>query len=54
MTAVARQEAAVISIDGIELREFDYIDIGQLIPASGTVPVVIESLIFPELGEASG
>ena len=47
-------EAAVISIDGIELRVFDYIDIGELIPASGTVPVVIKSLIFPASGEASG
>ena len=46
-------KAAVISIDGVELRDFDYIDIGELIPASGTVPVVIKSLIFPASGEAS-
>jgi len=38
----------VVSIDGIELKEFDYIDIGALIPSSGAVPVVIKSLIFPE------
>ncbi len=37
----------VVSIDGIELREFDYIDIGALLPASGAVPVVIKSLVFP-------
>lgn len=37
----------VISIDGIALHEFDYIDIGALIPSSGAVPVVIKSLIFP-------
>jgi ethanolamine utilization protein EutA len=37
----------IISIDGIELREFDYIDIGALIPTSGAVPVVIKSLVFP-------
>lgn len=37
----------VISIDGIALNEFDFIDIGALIPASGSVPVVIKSLIFP-------
>jgi ethanolamine utilization protein EutA len=37
----------IISIDGIELREFDYIDIGALIPSSGAVPVVIKSLVFP-------
>jgi ethanolamine utilization protein EutA len=37
----------VVSIDGIELREFDYVDIGALIPSSGAVPVVIKSLVFP-------
>jgi ethanolamine utilization protein EutA len=38
----------IISIDGVELREFDFIDIGELIPSSGAVPVVIKSLIFPK------
>lgn len=37
----------VVSIDGVELREFDFIDIGSLIPSSGAVPVVIKSLVFP-------
>jgi ethanolamine utilization protein EutA len=37
----------VVSIDGIDLREFDYIDIGTMIPSSGAVPVVIKSLVFP-------
>jgi ethanolamine utilization protein EutA len=36
----------VISIDGVDLREFDYIDIGELIPTSGAVPLVIKSLVF--------
>jgi ethanolamine utilization protein EutA len=40
-------ELPIISIDGVELREFDYIDIGALIPTSGAVPVVIKSLVFP-------
>ena len=44
-------EAPVISVDGIELREFDYVDIGDLIPSSGAVPVVIKSLIFPASAE---
>ena len=39
--------APVVSIDGITLEEFDYIDIGALIPSSGAVPVVIKSLVFP-------
>ena len=37
----------IVSIDGIELREFDYIDIGEIIPSSGAAPVVIKSLVFP-------
>jgi len=45
-----RQEFPIISIDGVELREFDYIDIGALIPTSGAVPVVIKSLVFPSVG----
>jgi len=40
-------EVPIISIDGIALSDFDYIDIGALIPSSGAVPVVIKSLIFP-------
>ena len=37
----------VISIDGIVLQAFDYIDIGALLDTSGAVPVVIKSLVFP-------
>ncbi|MBX9841949.1 MAG: ethanolamine ammonia-lyase reactivating factor EutA [Xanthobacteraceae bacterium] len=37
----------VVSIDGLELKEFDYIDIGTMLDSSGAVPVVIKSLIFP-------
>jgi ethanolamine utilization protein EutA len=37
----------IISIDGLELKEFDYIDIGAILDSSGAVPVVIKSLIFP-------
>jgi ethanolamine utilization protein EutA len=40
-------ENPIVSIDGISLNDFDYIDIGALIPSSGSVPVVIKSLIFP-------
>jgi len=38
---------AIVSIDGLELKEFDYIDIGEILAASGAVPVVIKSLVFP-------
>jgi ethanolamine utilization protein EutA len=37
----------VISIDGLELKQFDFIDIGEMLESSGAVPVVIKSLIFP-------
>src|SRR5262245_24895563 len=40
-------ESAVVSIDGLELKEFDYIDIGSMLESSGAVPVVIKSLVFP-------
>jgi len=38
---------AIVSIDGIALNEFDFIDIGALLETSGAVPVVIKSLVFP-------
>ena len=44
----------VISIDGIALSEFDYVDIGALIPSSGAVPVVVKSLIFPAPTQPNG
>ncbi len=40
-------ETPIVSIDGLELKEFDYIDIGAMLDTSGAVPVVIKSLVFP-------
>ncbi len=37
----------VVAVDGIQVRELDYLDIGTLLPASGAVPVVVKSLVFP-------
>jgi ethanolamine utilization protein EutA len=51
-----RLDYPVVSIDGLELKEFDYIDIGAMLDTSGAVPVVIKSLIFPAtaaLGKAA-
>jgi ethanolamine utilization protein EutA len=42
-----RLSNAIVSIDGIVLKEFDFIDIGALLETSGAVPVVIKSLVFP-------
>lgn len=40
----------MVSIDGIMLDEFDFIDIGAMLSTSGAVPVVIKSLVFPNAG----
>src|SRR5215472_7597768 len=37
----------IVSIDGLELKDFDYIDIGTILDTSGAVAVVIKSLVFP-------
>jgi ethanolamine utilization protein EutA (predicted chaperonin) len=42
-----RLPGAIVSVDGIALKEFDFVDIGALLEASGAVPVVIKSLVFP-------
>ena len=39
----------VVSIDNIYLKEFDYIDIGEVIYPANVVPVVVKSLVFPEV-----
>jgi ethanolamine utilization protein EutA len=39
-------ERRVVSIDGVQLQELDYVDVGQMISPPGVVPVVIKSLLF--------
>ena len=39
----------VVSIDNLFLQEFDYIDIGEMIYPARVVPVVVKSLLFPEI-----
>ena len=36
----------LISIDGVQLKELDFVDIGELLTPPGVVPVVIKSLLF--------
>jgi ethanolamine utilization protein EutA len=36
----------VLAIDGVTLRDFDFIDLGKVLEPSGTVPVTIKSLVF--------
>jgi ethanolamine utilization protein EutA (predicted chaperonin) len=38
--------ADVISIDGVQLKQFDYVDIGRIIEVTNVVPIVIKSLLF--------
>lgn len=40
-------QGKVVSIDGIQLRELDFVDVGEPIDPPGVVPVVIKSLLFP-------
>ncbi|MGO4350338.1 ethanolamine ammonia-lyase reactivating factor EutA [Rhizobium sp. RAF36] len=46
--------SSLVSIDGIKLDEFDFIDIGAMLETSGAVPVVIKSLVFPDKKLGSG
>ncbi len=45
--AERRISPQIVSIDGIALGPFDICDIGAPVDASGAVPVVIRSLVFP-------
>lgn len=48
--AILRDELGVpvdiLVVDGLRLREFDYIDIGQPLQPSNAIPVTIKSLVF--------
>lgn len=36
----------IVSVDGMQLKEFDYVDIGEVLEPTHVVPVVIKSLLF--------
>jgi ethanolamine utilization protein EutA len=36
----------LVAVDELELGAFDYIDVGEPLPVSGVVPVVVKSLVF--------
>jgi ethanolamine utilization protein EutA len=48
--AILREETGLrrdlIVVDGVELSELDYIDIGEYQDPPGVLPVVIKSLLF--------
>ncbi len=39
-------DAHVIALDGVQLKQFDYVDIGRVIELTNAVPVIIKSLLF--------
>jgi ethanolamine utilization protein EutA len=41
-------EGSVVSVDGLELSELDFVDVGEVIRPANVVPVVIKSLVFPD------
>jgi ethanolamine utilization protein EutA len=36
----------VIALDGVQLKQFDYVDVGEIIELTNAVPVIIKSLLF--------
>ena len=46
--------AGIVSIDGIDLKDFDFIDVGEELPDAKAVPVVIKSLIFRHAEQGRG
>jgi ethanolamine utilization protein EutA len=36
----------VLAIDGVQLNQFDYVDVGSVIEQSNVVPIIIKSLLF--------
>lgn len=42
-------ERDFVCIDGLELTEYDYVDVGSVVEPQGVVPVVIKSLVFDRL-----
>ena len=39
-------DGSIVSVDGIALRELDFVDVGEWLDPPGVVPVVIKSLLF--------
>ncbi len=52
LAAVLREElhftGDLVTLDGLELGDLDYIDVGTPVAPSGVVPVIVKSLVFQE------
>jgi ethanolamine utilization protein EutA len=55
---ILREDLAIgsplVSIDGLQLVELDYVDIGELLQPANVVPVVVKSLAFAASGPVPG
>jgi ethanolamine utilization protein EutA len=38
----------VLSLDGVVVDDFDFVDIGARLEPAGTYPVVVKSLVYPD------
>ena len=45
--------SGLVSVDGLQLKEFDYVDIGAVIQPANVVPLIIKSLLFSAPGNGS-
>jgi len=46
-------QAPMVSIDGLQLVELDYVDVGEVIQPANVVPVVVKSLAFASNGQTA-
>ena len=44
---LTHQGVMLVTVDGIEVSEFDFLDIGAFVPGTGAMPIVVKSLLFP-------
>ena len=44
--AGAQAQPGLVVLDGLELRELDYVDVGEVLLPSRVVPMVVKSLAF--------
>jgi len=45
--------SGIISVDGLQLKDFDFVDIGAVIRPTNVVPLIIKSLLFSAPGDDS-
>ena len=46
-------QGEIVSLDGLQLREFDYVDIGEPVQPANVFPLVIKSLLFTSDGSTT-